>query len=491
MATYPLPSSPTEEGPETMTGTGDATAIQAGGRSSAPRPSSGELLELRVTGLAHGGAGVARREGYVVFVEGGFPGDLVRAEVTKARRDFAHARAVEVLEPSEDRVAERCSHEGTGCPGSPWQGLHYERQLEHKQAQVADALSRLGGLSGHEAEEIVPAAEVWRYRNKMEYSFGQSDVQELVLGFHARGRWEQVLGAEDCLLASERSNAVRNFVRDWCRNEGLSPYDRRAGTGFLRNLVVREGRRTEDLQVRLVTGEGDFRAVDFADDVRRASPGASVLWTRTAALAEVSHGGETATLAGSDRLEEELSGLRFRISPTAFFQTNTEMAERLYELAADYAGLSGSERIYDIYCGIGTLSLVLALRSAEVWAVDVQEASIADAIENARTNEVDNARFFAGDARTALRPLAEQAPRPDVVVVDPPRAGLSKKVVRRLLETRPKRIVYVSCNPTTLAPNARQMVDGGYSLAKVRPVDMFPNTPHIECVALLERADSA
>ena len=311
-----------------------------------------------------------------------------------------------------------------------------------------------------------------------------------MLGFHARGRWEQVLDANDCMLASERNNQARNLVRDWCAQEGLSAYDRRDGTGFLRNLVVREGMRTGDLQVRLVTSQGDFRSTELAEALRERFPEASLLWTRTSAVAEVSTQGETTTVVGVERLEEELAGLRFSISPFAFFQTNTEMAERLYEQASEYAGLSGRERVFDIYCGIGTLSLVLALRAAEVWGVDVEEQAIADAIENARANEVDNVRFFAGNARTAIRPLAEQAPRPDVVVVDPPRAGLSKKVVRRLLETQPKRIVYVSCNPTTLAPNARQIVDAGFRLAKVRPVDMFPHTPHIECVALFERGDA-
>jgi 23S rRNA (uracil1939-C5)-methyltransferase len=474
---------------------------------SASRARPGDELELAVESLAHGGAGVARSGGYVVFVDGGLPGDVVRARVTKAKRDYAHARAVELLEPGEDRVPERCDHGGGGCPGSPWQGLRYERQLEHKQRQVDEALTRLGRLSGYELEPIVPAIEIWRYRNKLEYSFGPSGGSEpttnppggsepaanppngIVLGFHARGRWEQVLDANDCMLGSERSNAVRNLVRDWCVAEGLTPYDRRAQSGFLRNLVVREGRRSGDLQLRLVTSEGDFRAEELAAAVRARYPEASLLWTRTRARAEVSHGGETATVAGSEQLEEGLRGLSFRISPEAFFQTNTEMAERLYELAGDYAELEGRERVFDLYCGIGTLSLVIALRSAEVWAVDVSEQAIADAIENARLNEIDNARFFAGDVRSAIRPLAERAHRPDVVVLDPPRAGLSKKVVRRVLELRPSRIVYVSCNPTTLAPNARQVVDDGYRLAKVRPVDMFPHTPHIECVALLERAD--
>ena len=193
---------------------------------------------------------------------------------------------------------------------------------------------------------------------------------------------------------------------------------------------------------------------------------------------------------GREHLEEELAGLRFSVSPTAFLQTNTAMAERLYGIACAYAGLSGSERVFDLYCGIGTLTLPLSLRAGEVFGVDVVEASVADAIGNAELNEVDNAHFFAGDVRDAIRPLAERAPHPDVVVVDPPRGGLSKKVVRRLIELHSRRIVYVSCNPTTLAPNARQIVDAGYRLVKVRGVDMFPHTPHLECVALLERIDA-
>ena len=211
-----------------------------------------------------------------------------------------------------------------------------------------------------------------------------------------------------------------------------------------------------------------------------------MLWTRAAGVAETTQGGKTKVLRGEAHLEEELLDLRFRISPDAFFQTNTEMAETLYRAAIELAGLTRRERVLDLYCGIGTIALALALEAGEVFGVEIVERAVADAIENARLNGIDNARFFAGDVRTAMRPLLEESGKPDVVVVDPPRAGLSQKVVRRILEAEAKRIVYVSCNPTTLAPNARQMADAGYELRTVRPVDMFPQTPHIECVALLE-----
>jgi 23S rRNA (uracil1939-C5)-methyltransferase len=446
---------------------------QATGERPEARARRGERLDLDIESLAFGGRGVARAGGLVVFVSGGLPGDRVRAEVTKGKRRFAEARAVELLRPGADRVADRCIHGGEPCPGSPWQGLPYERQLVHKHEQVDEALRRIGGLDGFELEEIEPAVEQWRYRNKLEYSFGEREG-EPVLGFHARGRWDLIVDVEDCLLASERGNAARNEVREWARQESVPAYDRRAREGVLRNLVVREGRRSGQLQTRLVTSAARLPKppVDLHTAIEGDSGGSD---------------GPTGVL-GEERLREELCGLRLEMSHGAFFQTNTEMAERLYAVVADYAGLSGTERVFDLYCGIGTIGLTMAGRAGEVWGLEIVPEAIADAERNAERNGIENARFVAGSARTGVRPLIERAGKPDVVVVDPPRAGLSQKIVRRLIECDAKRIVYVSCNPTTLAPNAAQLGEAGYSLRRVKPVDMFPQTPHIECVALLERA---
>ncbi len=443
------------------------------------RPERGAELELTIDDLAFGGAGVARLERYVVFVAGALPGDRVRAVITKRKRDYAEARTLTVLEAGPDRIPARASH-----PGAPWQVMSYERQLAVKQQQTVDALRRIGRLEGFELEPIVPALQQWRYRNKLEYSFGETDAGELVCGFHPPGRWDRVDAVEDCLLASEQDNAARRQVLGWCRAEGLDAYDRRAGHGVLRNLVIREGRRTGQLQVRVVTSPAEFRAAALAT----AIDADGVLWTRTSGVGETTAAGETVTLAGEPEIEEEICGLRLRISPTAFFQTNTEMAERLYAVAGEYAGLTGGERVYDLCSGIGTIGLTLAPGAGEVWGLEIVERAVADAIDNARRNGISNARFHAGDVRLALPELVQRAGPPDVCVVDPPRAGLSSKVVRRLIEAAPRRIVYVSCNPTTLAPNAAQLVEAGWQLRRVRPVDMFPQTPHIECVALLERA---
>jgi 23S rRNA (uracil1939-C5)-methyltransferase len=440
----------------------------------AARPHRGEELELTVDSLAQGGRGVARREdGFVVFVAGGLPGDKVRVRVGKSKKGYAEASTIELIEPSPERIADTCVHDGEPCPGAPWQGLTYERQLELKAEQVDEALRRLGGLDGFETEEIVPAKAQWRYRNKLEYSFGDKDG-ELALGFHPRGDWRRVVDVDDCHLASERNNAARNEVRDWARENGLPPHESTDGRGVLRHLVVREGVRTGQVQTRLVTAPAEFPRppVDLHTIIDGPSGGTD---------------GPTGVL-GEEYLEEELGGLRFRISHPAFFQTNTEMAETLYGIAGDFAGLTGKESLWDLYCGIGTIGLSLASRARSVWGMESVPEAIADAERNAVRNGINNAHFVAADARVGVRPLIERAGNPDVVIIDPPRAGLSQKVVRRLIEAESPRIVYVSCNPTTLAPNAAQLVEAGYQLKRIRPVDMFPQTPHVECIALLERA---
>jgi 23S rRNA (uracil1939-C5)-methyltransferase len=441
--------------------------------ATAAKPRAGQELELEIDSLAQGGRGVARANGYVVFVSGALPGDRVLARLQKTKRAYAEGAVVELLRPSSARIADRCVHDGEPCPGAPWQGLPYERQLAEKRAHVADALDRLGGLEGFELEPIEPAVEPWRYRNKLEYSFGERGG-EIALGFHRRGSWHEVVNVDDCLLASEANNRARNDVRAWASAEDLAAYDRRTRDGVLRNLVVREGRRTGQIQTRLVTSAIEIPRppTDLHTVIEGSGSGTD---------------GPTGAL-GSERLFEKVRGLELRLSATAFLQTNTEMAERLYAIAGDFAALSGTQRVFDLYCGIGTIGLSLASSAGEVWGLESVPEAVADAEENARRNEISNARFLCADARLGIRPLLDRAGRPDVVIVDPPRAGLSKKVVRRVVECEAPRIVYVSCNPTTLAPNTAQLVEAGYTLRRVKPVDMFPQTPHVECVALLERS---
>jgi 23S rRNA (uracil1939-C5)-methyltransferase len=280
-------------------------------------------------------------------------------------------------------------------------------------------------------------------------------------------------------------------VRDWAREEGLVAYDQAEQTGYLRHLVVREGRNTGQALVMLVTAPGErFETGYFVEVLRRFPEVRSVHWAVNDTPAEVTNL-PTRLLWGEDSIEEELCGLRFRVSPNAFLQTNTAMAERLYGLAREYAGLTGGETVWDLYCGIGSIGLTLARDALTVWGIDVAEESVARALENADLNGITNAAFFAGNVGQVVEDLLERSGKPDVVVVDPPRAGLAGKALRRLGRLGATRIVYVSCNPTTLASDLKVLrEEWGYALQRVRPVDMFPHTPHVECVALLEQTDT-
>jgi 23S rRNA (uracil1939-C5)-methyltransferase len=444
-------------------------------------------LELTVDSLAYGGNGVARLDGFVVFVRRGLPGDTVRARVTKVQRRHAEALATEVLAPGPQRVAAPCAH-FPACGGCRFQDLAYDAQLAEKERWVRDSLARLAGIVEPPLEPIVPAASQFGYRNKLEYSFTQLEAGAS-LGFHKAGRWDEVLDIERCWLTTDLGNAVRNRVRDWAREEKLPAYDQETQEGYLRHFVVREGRNTGQVLVQLVTARGErFDRERFIEVLREFSEVKSIHWSVNRGVAEVTNL-PTEVLWGDDAIEEEVGGLRFRVRPNAFLQTNTEMAEQLYALAAEFAQLSGGETVFDLYCGIGTIGLSLARSALTVWGIDISEESIACAIENAELNATGNAAFFAGNVGEVLRELRDRAGDPDVVVVDPPRAGLAGKALKRLGEIGAPRIVYVSCNPTTLAADLQRLAeDFGYALVRARPVDMFPHTPHVECVALLERS---
>jgi 23S rRNA (uracil1939-C5)-methyltransferase len=444
----------------------------------------GQEIDLTVDSLAFGGRGVARHGELVVFVSRALPGDRVRARVTKLKRRHAEARTVEVLEAGPGRVAARCAHFGV-CGGCAWQDLDYAEQVRHKAAQVDDALRRLGKIE-IELEPIVPAAEQYGYRNKLEYSWANGPDGPS-LGFHRAGRWDELVPVETCHIASPAGNEVRRAFERWAREAGLAVYDSTTGEGYLRHLVVREGAHTGQLLAMLVTAPG---TVPEAERLQAAVPESvvGVVHAENPGLAEATAGLSGSPLFGADRYEELVGGLRLAVTAGAFMQTNTVMSERLYELAIEYAGLTEADVAWDLYCGAGAIGLLAASRAGTVVGIEIADESVERARENAERNGIGNIEFVAGDVAKSVAPLLERAPRPDVVFVDPPRAGLTPKAVKRLLEIGPERIVYVSCNPTTLAPNVRSLIDAGYELVRARPVDMFPHTPHIECVALLRRA---
>src|SRR5689334_10622868 len=427
--------------------------------------SKDQELELSIDSLAYGGNGVARLNGFVVFVRRGLPGDVVRARVTKVKRNHAEAQALEVVEPGAPRVDAPCKHYPM-CGGCRFQDLAYEAQLEAKAEQVEDALRRIGRVTDPPLEPIVPAESVFHYRNKLEYSFTQTP-EGAALGFHKAGRWDEVLEIERCWLTSDLGNAIRNRVRDWAREERLEAYSQADGTGYLRHLVVREGVNTGQALVMLVTAPGErFERDRFVEVLRGFPEVRAILWAVNETPAEVTNVPST-LLWGEDAIEEEVLGLRFRVRANAFLQTNTKMAARLYALAIEAAGLTGGETVYDLYCGIGTIGLSMASHALTVWGVEVEEESVACALENADLNGITNAAFFAGNVGQVLEELRARAGEPDVVLVDPPRAGLAGKALKRVGETAASRLVYVSCNPTTLAGDVKRLRDDyGYELVR-------------------------
>ena len=443
-------------------------------------------LELTIDSLAYGGNGVARLDGFVVFVRRGLPGDTVRARVTKVQRRHAEAVTEEVLVAGPQRVDAPCAHY-PACGGCRFQDLAYDAQLAAKAQWVADSFQRLAGLPDAPLEEIVPAASQFHYRNKMEYSFTETDGGP-ALGLHRAGRWDEVLRIDECWLTTDLGNAIRNRIAEWAREEKLAAYDQETQEGYLRHVVVREGRNTGQALVQLVTARGERFDRERLIEVLNEIPAVrSIHWAENRGVAEVTNL-PTELLWGDEAIEEEIGGLRFRIRPNAFVQTNTRMAERLYELVREAAALSGGETVYDLYCGIGTIGLSLARDALTVWGIEISEESVACAIENAELNSIGNAAFFAGNVGEVLRELRDRAGEPEVVVVDPPRAGLAGKALRRLGELAAPRVVYVSCNPTTLAGDVKRLAEEyGYRLVRTQPVDMFPHTPHVESVSVLER----
>jgi 23S rRNA (uracil1939-C5)-methyltransferase len=448
-------------------------------------------LELSIESLAFGGNGVARLDGFVVFVRRGLPGDTVKARVTKVQRRHAEAVATEIVTPGPVRVDAPCAHY-PACGGCRFQDLAYETQVQTKHQWVADSLQRIAGLTDAPLEPIVPAASQFHYRNKMEYSFTQTAEVEgtagPTLGLHRAGRWDEVLQIDKCWITSDVDNAIRNTMRAWAIEEKLTAYDQETHEGYLRHLMVRVGRNTGQALVQLVTNRGERFDRERLIEVLTAIPEVkSIHWSVNEGVNETTEL-PTELIWGEDAIEEEIGGLRFRVRPNAFLQTNTEMAEQLYAIAREFAGLTGSETVYDLYCGIGTIGLSMAKDAMTVWGIEISEESVACAIENQELNGIGNTAFFAGNVGEVLADLRTRAGDPDVVVVDPPRAGLAGKALKRLGEIEAPRIVYVSCNPTTLAGDLKRLSDDyGYRLVRARPVDMFPHTPHVECVALLER----
>jgi len=446
----------------------------------------GEKVELQISDLAYGGKALSKVGGLVVFVENALPGDRVLASIYRRRKQYAEARAERLLAASPSRVPAPCSHVPI-CGGCRFQDFDYEEQLRHKQRQVAECLAHLGRL------EVVPrpvlrAPHLFHYRNKMEYSFSRDEQGRLTLGLHRRGFFDRPFDLERCFIATPISSEIVAFVRDFARREKLSVYDLKRHSGLLRFLAVREGIRTGEVMVNVVASEPHEALERLAPALRETFPAVkSVVLNLTRRKAQVAIGDEERVLAGSASISEALGGLTFEISSNSFFQTNTEQAERLLEVAMDALDLHGTERVLDVYAGTGTFTLPIARRAAEAIGIESSEVAVRDGERNAARNGITNATFWRGEALEALRDRLGPGTEIHAVLVDPPRAGLHAGVQSRLIHLGAPKLVYISCNPSTLGRDLGRLCESRYAVEWIQPVDMFPHTPHIECVASLRR----
>ena len=461
----------------------------------------GEQVELEVEKFADRGKSLARTNGYVVFVPWAVPGDRVRVRIAKSKKSYAEAHLEEVIEPSDLRTEPRCFYFGT-CGGCRWQHVDYQAQLDGKTQSVHDALVHNGGFRDVEVRPAIGSDNVYFYRNKMEFSFstsrwltreeidsGRSFDTDFALGLHVPGHFDKVLDLHECHLQSVRSaelvNAVRACVKDW----GWEPWDIRHHVGYLRHLVIRTGDRTGEMMVNLVTSEiDDERTARLATFLESDFPDVTTFVnTINRGKAQTAFGEEIRTIYGPGVIRDRIGPHTFEIAPNAFFQTNTSGAERLYEVARAFCDLRSDDLVYDLYCGAGTISIFVADAVRRVIGVELIEEAVLNARTNAAANGVDNCEFEVGDMLELFGPeFVERHGRPDVLIADPPRAGMHPKVVEQIAALGPERFVYVSCNPQTQARDL-QMLSEHYRIEAVQPVDMFPHTHHVENVVKLRR----
>ena len=478
----------------------------------------GDVAEFQIEKYAFEGKGIAKvsknellglteengnEKNYVVFVIGSYPGDIVNARLLKIKNSYSEALVMDILTPSSERVKAKCKFFGT-CGGCKQQDLDYDVQAKYKQQQVEEIFNKLGGFSDFEIEPIIPSQNVFHYRNKMEFSFSEKRWltkeeiskegildKDFSLGLHIPKIYDKVLDVDECFLQSEVSNKILNFTRDFFKKRNTSIYSTKTHTGYLRNLVIKQASLTNDLMVNLVTSEEKDELVnEYCDELRKEIPHVTtVINNINKKFAAVAVGDYEKVIYGSGFIYDEIGKHKFRISANSFFQTNTLQAEKLYQTALDFAELKGNEIVYDLYSGAGTITIFISDKAKKVYAFEAVESAIADAKVNADLNNILNVKFFAADLYKSFLPIVDKynIPKPDVMIIDPPRSGMHPTTVDDVIKLSPNKIVYVSCNPATQVRDIKLMTEAGYKLIKIKPVDMFPHTFHIENVALLQK----
>ncbi|MBL0731277.1 MAG: 23S rRNA (uracil(1939)-C(5))-methyltransferase RlmD [Desulfosarcina sp.] len=456
----------------------------------------GDLLDLRVEGVAFGGKGIAKIDGLTVFVDNGIPQDYVSARIIKKKKKYLEARIEAVIEPSPYRVEPECEYSGF-CGGCKWQTLRYDKQLEYKRRHVVDSLEHIGLFRDVEVHPTIPSGKIFGYRNKMEFScsdrrwllpeeLGKDDVEiGFALGLHVPGTFYKVLDNKYCLLQPDLGNKILNEVQSFIKDSGIPVYGLRSHKGYWRFLMLRHSSVFDQWMVNIITADEDREAVQpLADRLMECYPEVvSVVNNINSGKAGIAVGEYEINLAGSSSITERIGAYQFEISSNSFFQTNTLGAFELYEKVKEYAGLTGREIVLDLYSGTGSIAIFLSDHAKEITGLELVESAVSDAEKNCINNSVSNCRFIPGDIRYSL---ANITTRPDVMIIDPPRSGLHKDVIKQIMAAAPEKIVYVSCNPATMARDLGLIKDS-YEIMEVQPVDMFPHTYHIESVAKIQK----
>ncbi len=460
-------------------------------------------ITLTIADLAFGGKGLARYQEYVIFVKDALPGQRVTVRVQKTKPGYAEARLLEVLSESPQQIKPPCPY-FAHCGGCRFQNLAYAQQLHYLAKQVKDLYLRLGEKAPGEIQPIIGAEAIYRYRNKMEFSFAHQrwlidgfeteKPTDFALGLRAPGNFWKSIDLDDCLIAPGETGPVLAAVRDFALAQQLTPYNQKDHSGFLRHLKLRKGQHTDQLMIDIVTyHDRPEQLKALVPILRKRAPNLrSLVNTIARNKGGTTQGDQCNLLWGRDYIEERLLDFRFRISPASFFQTNSFMAEKLYAVIRQLAAPDRSETVWDLYCGTGSIALVLAPLAKKVLGFEVVPAAVRDARQNAALNKIDNTRFMVGNLDKLFRQqprLLKQLPRPEVMIIDPPRAGMHPKLVQDVLQINPSRLVYVSCNPATQVRDITLLTrENRYQIKQVQPVDMFPHTPHIEVVTLLEKS---
>lgn len=460
-----------------------------------------ETAVVKIEDIGVNGEGIGKVDGYTLFVKDAVIGDVVEVKVMKAKKNYGYAKLINVLEPSKDRVQAKCSV-ARQCGGCQIQELSYEKQLEFKEKKVRGNLERIGGFSSEfldsVMEEICGMDNPFHYRNKAQFPFGTDKNGQIVTGFYA-GRTHQIIPNMECALGCEENGKILKIIVDFMNKYHISAYDEKTGKGFVRHALLRFGFTTKEIMVCLVVNGDNFpHSEKLVDNLRNIEGMTSITYSVNKENTNVIMGKSIHLLWGQTYITDYIGNVKYQISPLSFYQVNPKQTENLYQYALEYAGLTGEETVWDLYCGIGTISLFLAQKAKKVYGVEIVPQAIEDAKRNADINGIENAEFFVGKAEEILPEYYENYAREhdgekayaDVIVVDPPRKGCDETLLRTMTDMSPERIVYVSCDSATLARDLKYLCENGYELRKVRAVDMFPNTVHVETVCLLSKLNS-